>query len=85
MGIFDFFKKKDKDIRVEKKAEPLNKAKTEETKVNTTANEIPQVVEVVSDDQGSHGDNFGGLLGFNYLNSDNGNQFINKMIALAFI
>ena len=28
MGIFDFFKKKDKDIRVEKKAEPLNKPKT---------------------------------------------------------
>lgn len=85
MGIFDFFKKKDKNNRVEKKDEPLIKPKTEETKVNTTSNEIPQVVEVVSDDQGSHGDNFGGLLGFNYLNSDNGNQFINEMIALASI
>lgn len=42
-------------------------------------------LDVILDDTGSHGDNFGGLLGFNFLNSQQGNQFINEMMALTAI
>ncbi|MDA3613787.1 hypothetical protein [Polluticaenibacter yanchengensis] len=83
MGIFDFFKKKDKNINAEKNENLQVSSQTNEARIQASLGEIS--VEVVSDNKGSHGDNFGGLLGFSYLNSDKGNRFINEMIALASI
>jgi len=36
-------------------------------------------------DNGSHGDNIGGLIGFNSLNDENGRKFINELMAKSMI
>ena len=69
MSLFDFFRKKQK---------PTDKKEIEEPKVN-----LDETVKIVSVDNGSHGDNFGGLLGFQLLNSDNGQQFIIQYSAFC--
>lgn len=83
MGIFDLFKKKDKNTSDQQQgAHSINTNKNE---TNTNSNETSNAIEIVSDNQGSHGNNFGGLLGFGYLGSQSGNQYILEMIALASI
>jgi hypothetical protein len=85
MGIFDLFKKKDKNTSdQQQEAHSINPNKNE-TKANINSNETSNAIEIISDNQGSHGNNFGGLLGFGYLSSQSGNQFILEMIALASI
>ena len=64
MGLFDFFKKKDKS----KEKQPIQKT--------TKIEEEP--IKMSPIDNGSHGDNFGGLIGFHFLNTDNGGQFVNE-------
>lgn len=40
-------------------------------------------IEVTFDNTGKHGDNFGGLFGFNYLESDHGYHYLREMIAFT--
>jgi len=47
-----------------------------------TVDHHPEIV-VSEIDNGSHGDNIGGLLGFNSLNSDTGKEFINEYVAIT--
>lgn len=79
MGIFDFFKKKENTKKNDLKE-----------KVHTTTDIIEETeskseIDIVLDDQGSHGDNFGSLLGFHLVNSQDGSQFINEMVVLSSI
>lgn len=67
MGIFDFFKKKDKHEEV-----------PSQNQQNTS-------IEIVSIDNGSHGDNWGGAIGFEFLNSENGGKLINHYMAASSI
>ncbi len=52
----------------------FNKSKKVE---NTTHQDI----KMSETDNGSHGDNIGGLIGFNSLNSENGRNFINEILV----
>lgn len=107
MGIFDFFKKKNKIIQVETEKEVMTNPSIEEIEVHTPPNEITAVEEsiepyvneatqmetasmkeesivVVSDDHGVHGDNFGGLIGFSNLEQEEGREWINEGVGLAY-
>lgn len=42
-----------------------------------------QAPALLHTDNGGHGDNFGGLLGFEYISTPEGNQRINELIALS--
>jgi hypothetical protein len=79
MGLFNFFKKK------ENKVEAESSINLNSDTIKSSEETSEKIVEVISTAHGSHGDNFGGLLGFEYLNSNSGGQFINEMIALASI
>ena len=78
MGLFDFFKKKDKAKETNLVSKTPNPSESSEApkKVDTS-------IEIVSVDNGSHGDNFGGLIGFEFLNSEIGSNFINEYIAVS--
>lgn len=108
MGIFDFFKKKEKKVSVEQAEEvgitattkahldetapPLAQEETVEVPVqhplpneednSTTVKTIS--IEITADDQGSHGDNFGGLLGFSTFRSEEGRAWINEKVGVAY-
>jgi hypothetical protein len=86
MGIFDFFKKKETSAtKTTFETSPKEEFEENEAKMmNESSKEILEI-EVISDDSASHGDNFGALLGFGFLNSSDGAQFINEMIALAMV
>jgi hypothetical protein len=45
--------------------------------------QVDESIEILSVDNGSHGDNFGGLIGFGFLNSENGRNLINEYIAIC--
>lgn len=78
MGIFDFFKKKQnaKENNLESNVRSTTDATEEIQEIENNSK-----IDIVLDDQGSHGDNFGGLLGFNFVSS--GSQFINEMVVLS--
>lgn len=42
-------------------------------------------IKMAETDNGSHGDNIGGLIGFNSLNSENGRNFINELMVKSMI
>lgn len=42
-------------------------------------------IKISETDNGSHGDNIGGLIGFNSINEEGGRNFINEMIAKSMI
>lgn len=69
MGLFDFFKKKNEPTEKQRHQAPEKKA--------------DEQIEIISVDNGGHGDNFGGLMGFHFLNSEAGKQLINELIALS--
>ncbi len=71
MSIFDFFKKKDK--RSDKKESLTPQAQPDKS------------IEIISIDNGSHGDNFGGLIGFGFLNSENGRNLIKEYSAFSLV
>lgn len=71
MSLFDFFKKKDKRSDKEESV-PLQI-------------QPDKSIEIISIDNGSHGDNFGGLIGFGFLNSENGGNLINEYMAFSSI
>ena len=75
MGLFNFFNKKDKKGK-------SNQELAKETNASERAKKDDSI-EISSIDNGSHGDNFGGLIGFHFLNSPNGGQLINEYIAYA--
>lgn len=94
MGIFDFFKKKETTTNPAKNHESkdpdtdIQKAKSSATENSLQAQNTESDnsgIEVIQDDQGSHGDNFGALLGFGYMNSPDGRQLVNEMVALSAI
>lgn len=76
MGLFDFFKKK-------KKGEHQADQAREDAKENNPPQQVPQAIEIHAIDNGSHGDHFGGLIGFHTLKSEHGGPFINEHIAQA--
>lgn len=67
MSLFDFFKRKSKNKDKKEHIEP----------------QPDESIEIISVDNGSHGDNFGGLIGFNFLRAGNGEQLINEYIAAS--
>ncbi len=69
MGLFDFFKKKDQ-------------AK-EKKEIPAPPKEQAESIEIIALDNGSHGDHFGGLIGFPFLNTEEAGTFINQYMALA--
>lgn len=83
MGIFDFFKKKEKNNNSNEKNDSgdlkLDSPNDNPNQVSENESEI----EIILDDQGSHGDNFGGLIGFNFLSQPNGSQLLNQMVVLS--
>lgn len=97
MGIFDFFKKKDKNTITSSSSsdkgdshESVNDDKKSVLPASDNASKSQAfkeaaVIEILQNDTGSHGDNFGGLLGFNYLSTEIGKQFINEMMAASVI
>ncbi|MFK7971888.1 MAG: hypothetical protein AB8F95_16090, partial [Bacteroidia bacterium] len=68
MSLFDFFKKKNK---------PTDSEQAEDTQAKMDAS-----IELVATEQGSHGDNWGGLIGFGFLQSTEG-QLINEYMTLS--
>lgn len=50
-------------------------------KSKKVANTTHQDIKMSETDNGSHGDNIGGLIGFNSLNSENGRNFINEILV----
>jgi hypothetical protein len=67
-------------------AEKLNKQSQDTEKgITQQENNSEVVVEINSTTQGSHGDNFGGLLGFNFVHSERGKSFVIELAALASI
>lgn len=71
MSLFDFLKKKDKKNHKKESLESQPR--------------IDESIKILSIDTGSHGDSFGGLIGFGFLNSENGRQLINKYMAFCSI
>lgn len=71
MGLFDFFKKK--DIKSDKK------------EISQSQEPLVESIEIISVNNGSHGDNFGGLIGFGFLNSENGENFIQEYVSFSSI
>ena len=71
MSLFDFFKKKDKKSDKKESVPPQTQS--------------DKSIEIISIDNGSHGDNFGGLIGFGFLNSENGGKLINEYMAFSSI
>lgn len=69
MRLFNFFKKKKKS--------------TVKNETDKTPNKMDESIEMLSVDQGSHGDNFGGLIGFSFLNSKNGEALLNEYMAFC--
>lgn len=71
MSLFNFFKEKDKsnEKQIIQKVEQKDK----------------QSIDIISIDNGSHRNNFSGLLGFHFLSAGNGVQFIKEYAAVASI
>lgn len=102
MGIFDYFKKKNKDdakiqnsdlnniVPKENKPRPNSGKSLNDMYAQKKQKDIskkPEInengIEMLLDDQGSHGDNFGSLFGFDFLHSPKGNQLVTQLIALS--
>ena len=80
MGLFDLFKKKQKGELIS--ADIGNDNKIENISSSNINNSD---IEIIEESQGSHGDNFGGLFGFNYKQTQEGYSLINEMISLSAI
>lgn len=61
----------------------LNDLFAEKDKNQKSVETISSEIEVLSDNTGAHGVNFGGLLGFNYFNSEGGDNFLMNMVGFA--
>lgn len=85
MGLFDLFKRKNTSStngHTSKQGGASPKA-TSENQTRSNNNQSDSSIEIVSVNEGSHGDHFGGLLGFDYFYNGGGKQFASEMIALA--
>ncbi|MEO6758263.1 MAG: hypothetical protein ABIO24_02335, partial [Saprospiraceae bacterium] len=69
MSLFNFLSKKDKSDDRRSPQESVKK--------------LNENIELSSVDTGSHGDNLGALIGFNFFNSTKGRQFIEQIMELS--
>ncbi len=86
MGLFDRFKKKKETNSAQESATKEPKKKQIEENSGTpdpSIDPIPELLKISYTEEGGHGDNFGGLIGFEYLNTEEGNNFLNEQIAAS--